>query len=178
MNKTLLVIGVASIAGAAFILACTLYSPLGALFTSGKTFVLGLVGTITSALATSPFTGPIMTVSGSAITGLVVWLRGSKTQNDMANEMASAASNERAGILSQANTALNEKDSRILSLETKVDDLTKQVTDTAQLKTEVATLQTKLSEAEQRAQRLQDEYNLAVRAKVIEATFPTGTAKH
>ena len=168
MNKTLLVIGVASIAGAAFILACTLYSPLGALFTSGKTFVLGLVGQVTSFVTTNPLTAPIAGMVSSAVTAVVMWSRGLSKQN----ELAASASQERTDILSQAQGALSQQNTTIESLTAKVDSLTKQVQETAQLKTEVATLQTKHSAAEQRAQQIQAEYNMAVRVKAIENSFP------
>jgi phage shock protein A len=75
--------------------------------------------------------------------------------------------------LNQANSALSEQNSQITSLKTQVDALTAKVQETAQLKTQVATLQTKLTEAEQRAQQIQAEYNMAVRVKAIENSFPT-----
>jgi len=168
MNKTLLVIGVASIAGAVFILACTLYSPLGALFTSGKTFVLGLVGQVTSFVTTNPLTAPIAGMVSSAVTAVVMWSRGLSKQN----ELAVSASQERTDILSQANSALTEQNTTIESLKTQVDSLTKQVQETAQLKTEVATLKTSLSAAEQQAQRVRDEYNALIRIRAVAESLP------
>jgi len=168
MNKTLLVIGVASIAGAAFILACTLYSPLGALFTSGKTFVLGLLGQVGSFVTTNPLTAPIAGMVSSAVTAVVMWSRGLSKQN----ELAASASQERTDILSQANSALTEQNTTIESLKTQVDSLTKQVQETAQLKTEVATLKTSLSAAEQQAQRVRDEYNALIRIKAVAESLP------
>ena len=101
-------------------------------------------------------------------------VKASKTQA----QMATSASQERGDMTSQFQGIFTEQNTTIESLTAKVDDLTQKVQETAQLKTEITALQSKLSAAEQQAQRLQDEYNLAVRVKVIEATFPTGTAKH
>jgi len=168
MNKTLLVIGIASIAGAAFILACTLYSPLGALFTSGKTFVLGLVGQVTSFVTTNPLTAPIAGMVSSAVTAVVMWSRGLSKQN----ELAASASQERTDILSQAQGALSEQNSQIVEFKAKIDALTTQVQETAQLKTEVATLKTSLSAAEQQAQRVRDEYNALIRIKAVAESLP------
>jgi len=168
MNKTLLVIGVASIAGAAFILACTLYSPLGALFTSGKTFVLGLVGQVTSFVTTNPLTAPIVGLGSSVVTALAMWSRGLSKQN----ELAASASQERTDILSQAQGALSQQNTTIESLTAKVDSLTKQVQETAQLKTEITSLQSKLSVAEQQAQRVRDEYNALIRIKAVAESLP------
>jgi hypothetical protein len=168
MNKTLLVIGVASIAGAVFILACTLYSPLGALFTSGKTFAVGLVGQVTSFVTTNPLTAPIAGMVSSAVTAVVMWSRGLSKQN----ELAASASQERTDILSQAQGALSQQNTTIESLTAKVDSLTKQVQETAQLKTEITSLQTKLSAAEQQAQRVRDEYNALIRIKAVAESLP------
>ena len=168
MNKTLLVVGAASIAGAAFILACTLYSPLGALFTSGKTFVLGLVGQVTSFVTTNPLTAPIAGMVSSAVTAVVMWSRGLSKQN----ELAASASQERTDILSQAQGALSQQNTTIESLTAKVDSLTKQVQETAQLKTEITSLQTKLSAAEQQAQRVRDEYNALIRIRAVAESLP------
>jgi len=168
MNKTLLVIGVASIAGAVFILACTLYSPLGALFTSGKTFVLGLVGQVTSFVTANPLTAPIAGMVSSAVTAVVMWSRGLSKQN----ELAASASQERTDILSQAQGALSEQNSQIVELKAKIDGLTSQVQETAQLKTEITSLQSKLSAAEQQAQRVRDEYNALIRIKAVAESLP------
>lgn len=168
MNKTLLVIGVASIAAAAFILACTAYPPLNNLFTVGKTFVLGLAGQIASFATTNPLTAPIIGAITTAVTYITMSVRASTKQN----EMATSASQERTDILSQAQGALSEQNTTIESLKTQVDNLTKQVTDTAQLKTEITALQTKLSAAEQQAQRVQDEYNALIRIRAVAESLP------
>jgi TolA-binding protein len=168
MNKTLLVIGVASIAGAAFILACTVYPPLNALFISGKTFCVGLLGQVTSFVTTNPLTAPIATLIGSGVTALVV--RASAVSKQI--EMAASASQERTDILSQAQGALSEQNSQIVELKAKIDALTSQVQETAQLKTEITSLQTKLSAAEQQAQRVRDEYNALIRIKAVAESLP------
>jgi predicted RNase H-like nuclease (RuvC/YqgF family) len=169
MNKTLLVIGAASVAAALFILACTMIPPLGALFNSGKSLFLEGLGVVQSVVTTNPLIAPISTLAGSVVTGLAVRSSALSKQN----EMAASASQERTDILNQANSALSEQNSQITSLKTQVDALTAKVQETAQLKTQVATLQTKLTEAEQRAQQIQAEYNMAVRVKAIENSFPT-----
>ena len=168
MNKSLLVIGVASIAGAAFILACTLYSPLGALFTSGKTFVLGLVGQVTSFVTTNPLTAPIVGVIGTVATYITMSVKASKTQA----QMATSASQERGDMTSQFQGIFTEQNTTIESLTAKVDDLTQKVQETAQLKTEITALQSKLSAAEQQAQRVRDEYNALIRIKAVAESLP------
>jgi len=171
MNKTLLVIGLASIAGATFILACTLYPPLGTLFTFGKTLFLSLVDRIQSGLAANPITAPIMSAICTGITYFAMRSSASSKQT----QIVSAASQERTDILNQAQGALSEQNSQIVELKAKVDALTSQVQETAQLKTEITALQTKLSAAEQRAEQIQAEYNMAVRVKATENSFPAET---
>jgi hypothetical protein len=164
MNKALLVIGVASIAGAAFILVCTLYPPLGALFVSGKTFVLGLLGQAQAFVTTNPFTTPIAGAVGTGITYLAMSARASK---------ASAAANQtQNNIINQADAALTEQNGQIISLKTQIDNLNKKVQETAQLKTEITSLQTKLSAAEQEAQRVRDEYNALIRIRAVAESLP------
>ena len=168
MNKTLLVIGIASIAGAAFILACTVYPPLNNLFSSGKSLFLNGLGMVQSVVTTNPLITPISTLAGSIVTGLAVRSSALSKQN----ELAASASQECTDILSQANSALTEQNTTIQSLKTQVDSLTKQVQETAQLKTEVATLKTSLSAAEQQAQRVRDEYNALIRIKAVAESLP------
>jgi len=165
MSKTLLVIGAASIAGATFILACTLYSPLGALFTSGKTFVLGLVGQVTSFVTTNPLTAPIVGLGSSVVTALAMWSRGLTKQKEITTNIVGQAEE----ALTEQKTEMNME---ITALKTKVDSLTKQVQETAQLKTEVATLKTSLSAAEQQAQRVRDEYNALIRIRAVAESLP------
>lgn len=168
MNKTLLVIGVASIAGAVFILACTAYPPLNNLFTAGKTFVLGLAGQIASFATTNPLTAPIIGAITTAVTYITMSVRASKTQN----QMASSASQERTDILNQAQGALSEQNTTIESLKTQVDALTQKVQETASLKTEIVTLKTSLSAAQQEAQRVRDEYNALIRIRAVAESLP------
>lgn len=168
MNKTLLVAGAASIAAALFILACTMIPPLNALFTTAKLEVLKGIGMVQSVVTTNPLIAPISTLAGSIVTGLAVRSSALSKQN----EMVASASQERTDILNTANSAISEQNSQIASLKTQVDALTAKVQETAQLKTQVASLQTKLTEAEQRAQQIQAEYNMAVRVKAIENSFP------
>jgi len=164
MNKTLLVVGLASIAGAAFILACTVYPPLNALFVGGKAFVLGLLSQATSFVTTNPFTTPIAGAVGTGITYLAMSARASK---------ASATANQTQNdIINQADVALTEQNRQIISLKTQLDDLNKKVQETAQLKTEITALQTKLSAAEQEAQRVRDEYNALIRIKAVAESLP------
>jgi len=137
-------------------------------------YVTGGISIVSQAITTNPVTTAVVTAVGSAVTGLAMRSGASKAQE----QLKASASEERTSIISQAQNALTEQNNQITSLQTQVDSLTTKVQETAQLKTEITALQSKLSAAEQQAQRLQDEYNLAVRAKVIEATFPTGTAKH
>jgi len=165
MNKTLLVIGVASIAGAAFILACTLYSPLGALFTSGKTFVLGLLGQVGSFVTTNPLTAPLVGLASSAVTAVAVWSRGLSKQKEMATNIVGQAED----ALTEQKTEMNME---ITSLKAQVETLSKQVTDTAQLKAQVTSLQTDLSAAQKEAQRVRDEYNALIRIKAVAESLP------
>jgi hypothetical protein len=168
MNKTLLVIGVASIAAATFIFACTAYPPLSALFTSGKTFVLGLAGQIGSFATTNPLTAPIIGAITTAVTYITMSVRASTKQN----EMASSASQERTDIINQSQGIFTEQSNQITSLKTQVDALTAKVQETASLKTEIVTLKTSLSAAQQEAQRVRDEYNALIRIRAVAESLP------
>lgn len=168
MNKTLLVIGVASIAAATFILACTVYPPLNSLFIGGKSLFLKGLDVVQGAVTTNPLIAPISTLAGSIVTGLAVRSSALSKQN----EMTTSASQERTDIITQAQGALTEQNNQIVDLKTQVDALTAKVQETASLKTEIVTLKTSLSAAQQEAQRVRDEYNALIRIRAVAESLP------